>query len=165
MYTRRLKHKFKTWGSLCRRHESWVGAGCHQDHAHSAYILGSETSFLDPVSRSESLARLLGGSSLYHALVGGQGTPPICSRKCEPEIARLNLKHFGYPDKGSASWLSTVAESAKDGDSKDGSGGKGSKVEVGWIDRYLPKMARPYAHLARLDKPIGTWLLAWPCMW
>lgn len=24
---------------------------------------------------------------------------------------------------------------------------------------------RPYALLARLDKPIGTWLLAWPCMW
>ncbi|KAL3824823.1 hypothetical protein ACJIZ3_020852 [Penstemon smallii] len=34
-----------------------------------------------------------------------------------------------------------------------------------WIDVYLPQKARPYAHLARLDKPIGTWLLAWPCMW
>lgn len=34
-----------------------------------------------------------------------------------------------------------------------------------WIDLYLPQKTRPYAHLARLDKPIGTWLLAWPCMW
>ncbi|XP_051121627.1 4-hydroxybenzoate polyprenyltransferase, mitochondrial [Andrographis paniculata] len=34
-----------------------------------------------------------------------------------------------------------------------------------WIDIYLPESIRPYAHLARLDKPIGTWLLAWPCMW
>lgn len=34
-----------------------------------------------------------------------------------------------------------------------------------WIDLHLPKSLRPYAHLARLDKPIGTWLLAWPCMW
>ncbi|KAF3645466.1 4-hydroxybenzoate polyprenyltransferase, mitochondrial [Capsicum annuum] len=34
-----------------------------------------------------------------------------------------------------------------------------------WIDTYLPRIVRPYAHLARLDKPIGTWLLAWPCMW
>uniref|UniRef100_A0A0D9W127 Uncharacterized protein n=1 Tax=Leersia perrieri TaxID=77586 RepID=A0A0D9W127_9ORYZ len=25
--------------------------------------------------------------------------------------------------------------------------------------------ARPYAMVARLDKPIGTWLLAWPCFW
>lgn len=44
---------------------------------------------------------------------------------------------------------------------------KGEKQEsiVSWIDVYLPKRLRPYAHLARLDKPIGTWLLAWPCMW
>ena len=34
-----------------------------------------------------------------------------------------------------------------------------------WIDLYLPHSVRPYALLARLDKPIGTWLLAWPCFW
>ncbi|XP_039141928.1 LOW QUALITY PROTEIN: 4-hydroxybenzoate polyprenyltransferase, mitochondrial-like [Dioscorea cayenensis subsp. rotundata] len=34
-----------------------------------------------------------------------------------------------------------------------------------WIDLYLPGAVRPYALLARLDKPIGTWLLAWPCFW
>ncbi|XP_072967560.1 4-hydroxybenzoate polyprenyltransferase, mitochondrial isoform X1 [Typha angustifolia] len=34
-----------------------------------------------------------------------------------------------------------------------------------WVDIYLPESVRPYALLARLDKPIGTWLLAWPCMW
>ncbi|KAH7660142.1 UbiA prenyltransferase family protein [Dioscorea alata] len=34
-----------------------------------------------------------------------------------------------------------------------------------WIDLYLPDSLRPYALLARLDKPIGTWLLAWPCFW
>lgn len=34
-----------------------------------------------------------------------------------------------------------------------------------WIDRYLPAASRPFAHLARLDKPTGTWLLAWPCFW
>ncbi|KAJ6837781.1 4-hydroxybenzoate polyprenyltransferase, mitochondrial isoform X1 [Iris pallida] len=34
-----------------------------------------------------------------------------------------------------------------------------------WINAYLPNPVRPYALLARLDKPIGTWLLAWPCMW
>lgn len=43
---------------------------------------------------------------------------------------------------------------------------EGKKVtNVSWIDTYLFKQARPYAHLARLDKPIGTWLLAWPCLW
>lgn len=40
-----------------------------------------------------------------------------------------------------------------------------SPTNVSWIDLYLPEQARPYAHLARLDKPIGTWLLAWPCFW
>ncbi|XP_006664985.3 4-hydroxybenzoate polyprenyltransferase, mitochondrial [Oryza brachyantha] len=34
-----------------------------------------------------------------------------------------------------------------------------------WVDRWVPQPARPYAMLARLDKPIGTWLLAWPCFW
>lgn len=34
-----------------------------------------------------------------------------------------------------------------------------------WIDRYLPAWARVYARLMRLDRPIGTWLLLWPCIW
>jgi 4-hydroxybenzoate polyprenyltransferase len=29
----------------------------------------------------------------------------------------------------------------------------------------LPRMLRPYASLMRLDRPIGTWLLYWPCAW
>lgn len=29
----------------------------------------------------------------------------------------------------------------------------------------LPPMARPYALLARFDRPIGWWLLYWPCAW
>ena len=29
----------------------------------------------------------------------------------------------------------------------------------------LPKTMRPYASLIRLDRPIGTWLLYWPCAW
>src|SRR5438270_6746630 len=29
----------------------------------------------------------------------------------------------------------------------------------------LPPALRPYASLMRLDRPIGTWLLYWPCAW
>jgi 4-hydroxybenzoate polyprenyltransferase len=29
----------------------------------------------------------------------------------------------------------------------------------------LPLAIRPYASLMRLDRPIGTWLLYWPCAW
>ena len=34
-----------------------------------------------------------------------------------------------------------------------------------WVDLYAPAFARPYMKLARLDRPIGTWLLLWPCWW
>ncbi|MFL6768773.1 MAG: 4-hydroxybenzoate octaprenyltransferase [Sphingomicrobium sp.] len=29
----------------------------------------------------------------------------------------------------------------------------------------LPRRLRPYASLMRVDRPIGTWLLYWPCAW
>ncbi|WP_294122813.1 4-hydroxybenzoate octaprenyltransferase [Sphingomonas sp.] len=29
----------------------------------------------------------------------------------------------------------------------------------------LPRAWRPYASLMRIDRPIGTWLLYWPCAW
>ena len=34
-----------------------------------------------------------------------------------------------------------------------------------WVDRYPPRSARPYLKLARVEKPIGAWLLLWPCWW
>ena len=34
-----------------------------------------------------------------------------------------------------------------------------------WIDRHVPRPARPYLKLMRIDRPIGTWLLLWPCWW
>lgn len=36
---------------------------------------------------------------------------------------------------------------------------------AGWIDRLAPACLRPYLRLARLDRPIGTWLLLLPCWW
>jgi 4-hydroxybenzoate polyprenyltransferase len=39
-------------------------------------------------------------------------------------------------------------------------------IHVGdWVDRLLPRWAEPYARLARLDRPIGTWLLLFPGWW
>ena len=34
-----------------------------------------------------------------------------------------------------------------------------------WADRYIPLGWRPYARMARLERPIGWWLLLWPCWW
>ncbi len=37
--------------------------------------------------------------------------------------------------------------------------------DSGWVARHAPTRLRPYLRLARLDRPIGTWLLLWPCWW
>ncbi len=34
-----------------------------------------------------------------------------------------------------------------------------------WVYRLLPRWLWPYAQLARWDRPIGWWLLLWPCWW
>ena len=34
-----------------------------------------------------------------------------------------------------------------------------------WVYRLLPRTVWPYAQLARWDRPIGWWLLLWPCWW
>lgn len=33
-----------------------------------------------------------------------------------------------------------------------------------WVE-MLPRSWKPYARLARADRPIGAWLLFWPCAW
>jgi len=34
-----------------------------------------------------------------------------------------------------------------------------------WVDTRAPSWSRPYLRLARLDRPIGSWLLLMPCWW
>jgi 4-hydroxybenzoate polyprenyltransferase len=34
-----------------------------------------------------------------------------------------------------------------------------------WFDRFAPDWLKPYGRLARWDRPIGWWLLLWPCWW
>ena len=34
-----------------------------------------------------------------------------------------------------------------------------------WVDTRAPAWSRPYLRLARLDRPIGSWLLLLPCWW
>jgi hypothetical protein len=38
-------------------------------------------------------------------------------------------------------------------------------VVEGRLWKLVPDHLTPYLHLARMDKPIGTWLLYWPCAW
>src|SRR6202020_2162207 len=34
-----------------------------------------------------------------------------------------------------------------------------------WVDTIAPAWSRPYLRLARLERPIGSWLLLLPCWW
>ncbi|MCX2723843.1 4-hydroxybenzoate octaprenyltransferase [Roseibium salinum] len=38
-------------------------------------------------------------------------------------------------------------------------------VKLHWVDTRLPVSLRPYARLARWERPIGWWLLLFPCWW
>jgi 4-hydroxybenzoate polyprenyltransferase len=34
-----------------------------------------------------------------------------------------------------------------------------------WVQRYAPSVSQPFMQLARFDRPIGAWLLLFPCWW
>jgi 4-hydroxybenzoate polyprenyltransferase len=36
---------------------------------------------------------------------------------------------------------------------------------LGWLERHSPVSWRPFLRLGRFDRPIGTWLLLFPCWW
>jgi 4-hydroxybenzoate polyprenyltransferase len=52
------------------------------------------------------------------------------------------------------------------GQAKTGIGDNASDIPAGgWVDRLMPGWSRPYIRLARYDRPIGAWLLLFPCWW
>ena len=44
-------------------------------------------------------------------------------------------------------------------------GGRVADSTGNWVDGFAPAWTRPYLRLARLDRPIGSWLLLLPCWW
>jgi 4-hydroxybenzoate polyprenyltransferase len=46
-----------------------------------------------------------------------------------------------------------------------GSAGSVADATGNWVDTRAPRWLRPYLRLARLDRPIGSWLLLIPCWW
>src|SRR6202040_2159560 len=45
------------------------------------------------------------------------------------------------------------------------SGGSVADATGNWVDSLAPAWLKPYLRLARLDRPIGSWLLLLPCWW
>lgn len=72
--------------------------------------------------------------------------------KSTPRLLSAALCHK-YQQKH---WTSTAATTAPADKSQQ------PVVYNNWLD-HLPKKVAPYAFLTRIDKPIGTWLLFWPC--
>jgi 4-hydroxybenzoate polyprenyltransferase len=46
-----------------------------------------------------------------------------------------------------------------------GGAGRVADSTGNWVDGFAPAWSRPYLRLARLDRPIGSWLLLLPCWW
>ena len=46
-----------------------------------------------------------------------------------------------------------------------GNAGRVADATGNWVDGLAPAFTRPYLRLARLDRPIGSWLLLIPCWW
>jgi 4-hydroxybenzoate polyprenyltransferase len=46
-----------------------------------------------------------------------------------------------------------------------GAAGRVADATGNWVDTLAPQWSRPYLRLARLDRPIGSWLLLLPCWW
>ncbi len=76
-----------------------------------------------------------------------------------------------HPALAAGPTLSRAAgESAERSEAGEGTvaaaGADPSDIDRGdWVGRWLPSYARPYARLARLDRPIGSWLLLFPGWW
>lgn len=75
-------------------------------------------------------------------------------------IQRLLSTNLQPPDKNKNNYDNN--NNVKNSEKDEGSTSSDPPI---WTLDVLPKSFHPYARLARIDKPIGTWLLLWPCFW
>lgn len=59
----------------------------------------------------------------------------------------------------------SLAHFVKDRDDGPSTSAPDAPPPPSWVDKYAPASVQPYLKLARVDRPIGTWLLLWPCLW
>lgn len=97
------------------------------------------------------------------SLLSTPGLPSSSSSR-EPESSSSSREP---ESRSSSSGASGSGGGAADGDEAAAAAAAASTSRPAtgtWLDR-LPASWVPYAQLMRLEKPIGTWLLAWPCFW
>ena len=86
------------------------------------------------------------------------------------ECVRLNQRndrnaYASTTSSGIAADIMTVPGSEKLAAALTGGQAVADAAPGNWVDRYAPVPWRPYLRLARADRPIGAWLLFWPCAW
>ncbi|KAL0356060.1 UNVERIFIED_CONTAM: 4-hydroxybenzoate polyprenyltransferase, mitochondrial [Sesamum radiatum] len=136
---------------------SRITRSLHSRRHRYSFVPATESSFSSPqlsepgycADSRRHLHHLFEFSGIFHSKNGVYNSTSIRSIGAYHELLQNSC-------------FSTLASDGKGEESKNSNQNGGDRS---WIDVYLPEKARPYAHLARLDKPIGTWLLAWPCMW
>ncbi|RHZ72573.1 hypothetical protein Glove_242g73 [Diversispora epigaea] len=84
--------------------------------------------------------------------------PVLSSKKCFQNIKIINISQ-------SVQYSSLIGKNHKESNLSLNKKCKESIIKHSWLEKYLPPKLLPYALLARLDKPIGTWLLYLPCTW
>ncbi|XP_002988480.2 4-hydroxybenzoate polyprenyltransferase, mitochondrial [Selaginella moellendorffii] len=115
----------------------------------------------------------MGGPGLWRAVVrsvansrwrgGSRNAVRASDSILWPQRQRIlsGIESHGYVVRSSIVWYSSSSSRVE----PLGKGGKqDDRSSASWIKSF-PLSLQPFACLARLDKPIGTWLLAWPCFW
>ncbi|KAL3642369.1 Palmitoyl-protein thioesterase 1 [Castilleja foliolosa] len=123
-------------------------------------LLSAEGSYLHSPPPSNPNSNLTHALRHLHHLVEFSGDIRPRTQFYDPSYPTRSIG--AYRELLQSSCFSSVAPNEKEDVSKNTNRDEGDRS---WIDVYLPKKARPYARLARLHNQIGTWLLAWPCMW
>ncbi len=96
-----------------------------------------------------------------HRMVGNEGGVNIqTGRRATHDFAII--RRLVVASTAQATYIAAMSDVSNTSAENSGA----SDIPVGnWVDKYVPGPARPYMRLARLDRPIGTWLLLLPCWW
>ncbi|KAH1199539.1 4-hydroxybenzoate polyprenyltransferase, mitochondrial [Glycine max] len=126
----------------------------------SALISRSSRRFLKPCSSSVSLY-----PAIFNPVISSQQSASQNPSQNPPfKLPQLQSFNFEFrKTTGSLSSFHLVAHVSTWPSKENKNHQSGGNVSSSWVELYLPRKVQPYARLARLDKPIGTWLLLWPC--
>ena len=98
--------------------------------------------------RDDGLQRRCATAPQVPTLSDAIGTPSVDTGEEHQDRPR----HLRHAHRQSAGQMNRAAGSVAD-------------ATGNWVDTLAPAWLRPYLRLARLDRPIGSWLLLLPCWW